>query len=346
MADEEKQWTQLRIEQLISDGTEESLTLDYKDARSLARSDGKKMDISKDVSAMANSAGGIIIYGVAEYQDKARKHLPQKIDPVDRTLFSKEWLEQIISSSIQPRIAGVTIHPVPIATATDHVVYVVEIPQGHVAHQAKDYRYYKRFNFESVPMEDYERRDIDGRQQFPRIELEFEIRVTTVELLQPDRLTFGMGRRSYDPPRFANRFKLHPWAHNVGKVFAQYVNAFIEIPDVILPVKSDIELRISGPRKTFDKDGVPYYRRYDDNTVRDVIGSQHGYPNLGPARYVPILPGRHQGWGKIDLNDDFGNLSLDELFIEWEIYADNSPVRRSRIAVSDIEIVDERPEIE
>lgn len=133
-------WDQARLERYITEGIEESLTLDYKAAASLDKSDKKKIEITKDVSAMANSAGGIIIYGIAEFQDKACEHLPEKLDPVDRTAFSKEWLEHIIGN-IQPRIDGVIIHPVPISSATNDVVYVVEIPQSHTAHQAKDHRY-------------------------------------------------------------------------------------------------------------------------------------------------------------------------------------------------------------
>ena len=41
------------------------------------------------------------------------------------------------------------------------VIYVVDIPQSNIAHQAFDKRYYKRFNFISTPMEDYEIRDIN-----------------------------------------------------------------------------------------------------------------------------------------------------------------------------------------
>jgi hypothetical protein len=47
----------------------------------------------------------------------------------------------------------------------DKVAYVVQIAQAssRAPHQANDYRYYKRFNFESTPMEDYEVRDLMRR---------------------------------------------------------------------------------------------------------------------------------------------------------------------------------------
>src|SRR6266508_1634840 len=93
-----KVWNQAAIQEYIDQEREESLTLDYKAAGSLAKTDGKRAEITKDVSAMANSAGGIIMYGVSENQDPAKKHLPEKLDPVDRTQFSKEWLEHVINN--------------------------------------------------------------------------------------------------------------------------------------------------------------------------------------------------------------------------------------------------------
>ena len=41
---------------------------------------------------------------------------------------------------------------------------VVEIPKSLTAHQARDLRYYRRYNFESVAMVDYEIRDVMNRQ--------------------------------------------------------------------------------------------------------------------------------------------------------------------------------------
>ena len=167
-----EKWKRGTVQSYIDQEVEESLTLDYKSARALSKQDRKKIEITKDVSAMANSAGGLIIYGVSEHQDPDRRHLAEKIDPVDRTEFPREWLEHVINN-IQPRIDGLGIYPVAVDTGPNHVVYVVEIPQSTTAHQAKDYRYYKRFNFESVPMEDYEVRDVMHRATTPDVHVEF-----------------------------------------------------------------------------------------------------------------------------------------------------------------------------
>ena len=159
-------WDLDRLKQLIRDGVEESLSLEYKSAAALGKSEGKKAEIVRDISAFANSSGGVLIYGIAEFQQGDRRHQPEKIDAIDRQEYSKEWLEQIIQS-IQPRISGVIIEPVTIDSSS--VCYVVTIPQSHTAHQARDHVYYRRHNFNVLPMEDYELRDVMNRRKRPKI---------------------------------------------------------------------------------------------------------------------------------------------------------------------------------
>jgi|SRR6184192_3074309 len=134
-------WDTERLQQLIRDKVEESVALEYKSAGALGKSDSKKAEIVKDVSAFANSSGGVLIYGIAEFSEREHRHRPEKIDPIERQEFPKEWLEQIIQS-IQPRIEGVVIEPVNVDGTS--ICYVVTIPQSHTAHQARDRVYYRR----------------------------------------------------------------------------------------------------------------------------------------------------------------------------------------------------------
>ena len=166
-----REWNQARLQRYIDEAIEESLILDYKAGVALLKRNGRAREVSKDVSAMANAAGGIIIYGIGEHEKKSLQHRPAGFSPVNRRECSKETLEQIISSNIQPRISGIKIHPIPLDSDPAHVAYVVTIPQSDTVHQAtKSKRYYKRFNFESVPMEDYEVRDVLNRSAHPNVE--------------------------------------------------------------------------------------------------------------------------------------------------------------------------------
>lgn len=116
-----KTWTENRIRNFIKSEIEESLTLEYKSAEALGKSDYQKQEITKDVSAMANSAGGLLIYGIREFSEADKRHLPEKITPVNRTEFPREWLEQVINS-IRPRIDGIVIHSVNLRSGENKVV--------------------------------------------------------------------------------------------------------------------------------------------------------------------------------------------------------------------------------
>src|SRR5258708_18400340 len=159
-------WTEQNSLDLINNQQEDDIQLDFKRAGALARTERDKNEISKDVSAFANTIGGTILYGIQEAQDPP--HPAAAIDPVDPNVFTKEWLEQVINSRIQPRISGVFIDPIPLpVTRAGQVVYRVVIPESATAHQASDKKYYRRFNFESVAMEDHRSEEHTSELQSP-----------------------------------------------------------------------------------------------------------------------------------------------------------------------------------
>lgn len=168
------EWVEADLQALVDQRADEGPELDFKRCDAIQNTPGKKTELSKDVSAFANSAGGTLVYGIIEDPET---HTASDLDAgYDPTIISKEWIEQVINSNIQPRLSGVRINAVPLTNhAPGKVAYVVSVPQGSTAHQAADKRYYKRFNFESVPMEDYEIRDVMQRVSAPVVSIEFEI---------------------------------------------------------------------------------------------------------------------------------------------------------------------------
>ncbi|MEH2457762.1 AlbA family DNA-binding domain-containing protein [Nostoc sp.] len=174
-------WEEEDIELLIQSGVKESLTLDYKRCESLDKHNpNRKKDLSKDVSAFANSAGGVIVYGVIE-----TNHLPTGIDSgYDPKDITREWLEQVINSTIQRRIDDVKIKQIELKKSNSgRVIYVVSIPQSKRApHMAEDHIFYKRFNYQSIPMEEYEVRDVANRSEAPDLSLQFSLESNAVDI--------------------------------------------------------------------------------------------------------------------------------------------------------------------
>lgn len=159
-------WTESDILSLIRNKVGESTTLEYKACDALGKTEAKKKEISKDVSAFANSAGGAVIYGVIENKSHETEDIDVGYDPRD---ISGEWLEQVINSNIERRISGVIINTVPLSTSRlGRVLYVVYIPESNLApHMAADDRFYKRFNFQSVAMKEYEVRNLIRQENYP-----------------------------------------------------------------------------------------------------------------------------------------------------------------------------------
>ena len=331
-------WDEARVQQLIKDQIEESLNLDYKAAAALDKTPGKRKEITKDVSAMANSDGGRIIYGLTE-----TGHLPGKIDPVTRSDFSKEWLEHVIGN-IRPRIEDLIIHPVSVGNSFSDVVYVVEIPSSYTAHQASDKRYYKRHNFESVPMEHYEILDVLNRQQHPRIDLEFKLVVKKIEQTSSGlshEVGFGIvGSREQAKRRVRLEYELVPIMVNAGTVFAQYVEARITLPyDLIY----DFDFpEGSNPSRRFNLKELLTYSRL--NTTRDIVGVSgsfpYSYPDYGPARHVPVFPGLDLDVDEIRLIDGFSPVDWKDVRIEWTSYADKAQPHSGETTIGDLEVVD------
>lgn len=168
------EWTEQDVQALIDNKIPEAIDSEYKACGALSRQEpSKRRDISKDISAFANSAGGTIIYGVIE-----DKYIPTTIDTgYDPREITKEWLEQIINTTIHPRIDGIRIKQIERTESNQgRVIYAVHVPQSIRAHMAADNRFYKRYNFESTPMEEYEVRDVMNRAAGPSLYVELDVR--------------------------------------------------------------------------------------------------------------------------------------------------------------------------
>jgi hypothetical protein len=235
------------LQRLIDDEIQESLALDYKASPALSKESKSRDELCKDVTAFANSAGGQIIFGIEEKDSK-----PTKID--GGSDLTREWIEQVIDSNVQPRVEGLVIRPIPIG---QRHAYVITIPQAsaRAPHQAPDKRYYKRQNFQSVPMEDYEVKDVLHRASTPVLDVALAFRNTGSsaqarlfvrgDRCDPIHLEFTVSNLSNKPAEYAilnvyvdslfaisNTFNFQPRIQNVERFGAacQLIAANLGLP--------------------------------------------------------------------------------------------------------------------
>ncbi len=178
------------LERLCKEHEAESLVLEFKpcnelrprggvDAKGRPRSlDAVKTELSRDVSAFLNSAGGTIIYGIREYRSRSsssssrakeldRKSAFQGKDPREDRVT--EW----IRAHVQPP-PDVNVYSVLVDRddpESSPWFLVVQIPQGLLAYMAKDDIFHKRVSNVRQHMAQYEVMDVMNRAQGATLEL-------------------------------------------------------------------------------------------------------------------------------------------------------------------------------
>lgn len=237
-------WTIEKIKDIIENKTHESVNLEFKRGESLLNAKNKSKggsEFCKDVSAFANSNGGTIIYGIEEAKINGGGYA-QSIMPINKNAVSLEWIETYLHGNITPKIKNIEISSVSIDDS-NHII-IINIPKSDTVHQASDKRYYKRFNFSSVPMEDYEVKDVMNRSKLPVLNV----------FLTP---------RQIIPPNRGYEYEIIIIIHNIGVVGANYIECYVEfdkkyikyidVPENIYSRENIVQILFSNEVRKYNK---------------------------------------------------------------------------------------------
>lgn len=288
-------------------------------------------NLSKAISAFANSGGGVIVFGLSnpitqwEVDDRG-------VNLVVKKPSTREWLEDVIPTSVEFPLTSFNVYAIARSSdssqiASGRAVFVIQVQDSEQApHQAIDKRYYARVGGKSRPIGHRLVADIFGRRRYPQIDLEFTIESSTYEeggVLLPGQ-----------PPKKRRKVELIARARNIGRVYAQYVNCFIYLPPSLVPGFLLQDARVK------EIDGRPCFVWCTGNTRRDVLKyGFYGPTEYGPSWFDPILPTLAHAWEWELLKDlDAIDLQSDEQ-IFWEVYADNAPKGTGSIMIREIEFV-------
>lgn len=246
------------IESIIKNQIEESINIEFKAAEALAMTDNKKKELSKDVSAFANSNGGIIIYGINEIDHKANS-----ISFIDGNAFTKEWLEQIINSCIYRTIPNLRIFPIRKNGDIKKTIYVVQIPESTEApHMAKDKRFYRRYNFESVFMDEYEIRNLYFKRSKSKLEIDTYHVLVESQTKTEIQFTIEVDIKNIGTT-YANEYKINVYFENIETSSLVIYNAGINKQHVEV-TRSYKRMHVSAePRKSIYPDESLNVIRFD-----------------------------------------------------------------------------------
>lgn len=315
------------LQSLIDNEIEESTELEYK-STFVKQKPNWKEELAKDVSAMANANGGVIVFGIAQKECNGHS-IPEKLTPIPNTLMSKDSLSQLLSSNIQPVIENLEISFIPFNAETGF--FVIEVPQGITAHQNRlSHLYHRRRNATIEPMEDYEIRDVMNRSKHPVMAIEFELHKTTTHIIEKPLKIAVMYDKREDKHTIETKYELKYRLLNKGTVYAKYINFFIHVPLILNPNKEKEPEGVDRLKKCFVISG--------DNTTRDITSVRGLSKEYGPARYDPILPGTFGWWKSFELSFDDVDESITLPPIWYSVLADNAPERKMIVDWNDIKL--------
>jgi hypothetical protein len=182
---------------LVTDRRREDLMLDFKQAPKAFDTRDERKLLAAAVSGFANSAGGLIVWGVDARKGEDDVDCAQGAVPItDPGLFMSR-LTSYAGSAVSPAADGVEHRLLEGTNGPFAVTHVPESVNGpHMAKLGED-RYYKRSGDRFAKMEHFDVADMFGRRPKPALRLELELesdQAILVTLLNDGR---GIARAPY-----------------------------------------------------------------------------------------------------------------------------------------------------
>jgi hypothetical protein len=278
---------------------------EYKGSQWLVSEDGLvnsefAHNLSKQVGAFANGAGGRIFVGLDD---------SGVVDGgVPRNLRSgcRAWLEDLVPNAVEPPLRSCNVFEVvgqgpESRIRPGHAVYVIDVPASdHAPHQSKDNRYYLRIAGKSRPMGHVHVQDVLRRTMHPKVVLARMAPYGDAEL------------DTTDPrgPRAFVQLRLH--VANTGRVLAKHVGLEVLVPRPLAGTDARRRTLEIGQVIDSQKPGQVSYFRY--------------HP-------VPVFPSQEVQACALWVSFHRNNLGLVRAgaSVGWVLYADDAePVRGSR----------------
>jgi hypothetical protein len=168
------------IEAFVSESKAEDLYLDFKrksNANIAALNDDDKKNLSKAMSGFANSAGGIIVWGVIAERGGNDPELPdvaKSLAPIKNLDAFHSNLNDLLQLATKPTVAHARNVKVSVPSPMEGyvVTYVPEVENPPYRAEWSGRHYYKRAGSRFYEMEPFDIRDVVSRGRYPKIEIQ------------------------------------------------------------------------------------------------------------------------------------------------------------------------------
>jgi schlafen family protein len=169
------------LEQAVAERQQENVGLDFKekaDANNGQLTRDDRQMLAENLSAFANSAGGLLVIGVEARKDADGVDAAVAVRPIKELSRLQTEVLHAVGELLLPRHDGVLVHPVPIPHDPDMGCLAIWVERSerrpHQSQAAKDRRYYKRAGDSTYVMEHYDIEDAFRRAVTPSLKLELE----------------------------------------------------------------------------------------------------------------------------------------------------------------------------
>lgn len=151
-----KDFTESDLNEMVRKNETESIEIEFKREMYGANHEGKK-EMLKDISAMANAYGGLILIGIEE-----KDHCASSVVGISNGIDRQSTILKSCRTSLDQAIDGLEVHPIAIEKEL-HVLAVM-IPNSHNKPHAVDFqghfRCYRRTGTDNLPMSMQEVREM------------------------------------------------------------------------------------------------------------------------------------------------------------------------------------------
>jgi hypothetical protein len=286
-------------------------------------------ELSKQLSAFANSGGGTLVYGIKDAPSGQVREVDRGgVNLALKGRSTKEWLEDVIPNLVDLPLSSFNVYTITNTGAQSNIddgkgMILIEINDSEQApHQARDKRYYARVSGKSKPISHRMVLDIMGRATHPKMDLSLKF----VEL------SFYKGK--------LKELYLQANCINNGRIYANYVNGYIQIRRELVSKKEESTLKVEDDA---------YTALYFKNLHKDLVDLELGMPPMGGlpgtphtfryvTRYDPVLPGLNYGQ-RFQLSIKKGEIArFNDEILKWVIHADNMPPEKGEIKIKDLSV--------